>query len=86
MPLDVALYFDIAELHNELEFEEKILLSKQAGPFNFITNLWVEQEVVLGPPAPRPRDVLKGRSAAHAFVASNPMRGKCTKTVPARSS
>jgi len=43
-PLDVALYFEIAEFHNELELEEKLLLSKQAGAFNFITNLWVEQE------------------------------------------
>jgi hypothetical protein len=43
-PLDVALYFEIAEFHNELEFEEKLLLSKQVGRFSFITNLWVEQE------------------------------------------
>lgn len=43
-PLDVALYFELAEFHNELEFEEKILLSKQLGAFNLIANLWVEQE------------------------------------------
>jgi hypothetical protein len=43
-PVDVGLYFEIAEFHNEIEFEEKLLLSKQVGGFNFVTNLWVEQE------------------------------------------
>lgn len=43
-PVNVGLYFEVAEFHNELEFEEKILLARQFGRFNLIANLWVEQE------------------------------------------
>ena len=43
-PIDVGLYGEIAEFHNELEFEEKILLSRRLGAFSAACNLWVEQE------------------------------------------
>jgi len=43
-PVDVGLYFEIAEFHDELELEEKILLAKRFGPVNVVANLWVEQE------------------------------------------
>jgi hypothetical protein len=43
-PIDVGLYGEIAEFHNELEFEEKILLSRRFGAFSAACNLWVEQE------------------------------------------
>lgn len=43
-PINVGIYLEIAELHNELEFEEKILLSRRFGPLNVIANLWIEQE------------------------------------------
>jgi len=43
-PIDVGLYGEIAEFHDELEFEEKILLSRRLGAWGFACNLWVEQE------------------------------------------
>jgi hypothetical protein len=43
-PIDVGLYLEIAELDNEFEFEEKLLLSKRFGDFTAVANLWVEQE------------------------------------------
>ena len=43
-PIDVGLYAEVAELDDELEFEEKILLAKRFGPVNVVANLWVEQE------------------------------------------
>ena len=43
-PIDVALYGEIAEFHDEFEFEEKILLAKRFGAFSVLANLWVEQE------------------------------------------
>lgn len=43
-PVNVGVYLEIAELHNELEFEEKILLSRRFGPVNLVANLWIEQE------------------------------------------
>jgi hypothetical protein len=43
-PLGVGLYGEVAEFHNELEFEEKLILSRRFGPVGIATNLWVEQE------------------------------------------
>ena len=43
-PFDIGLYFEIAELDNEFELEEKILLSKRFGDLTLVANLWVEQE------------------------------------------
>lgn len=43
-PIGVGLYGEIAEYHDELEFEEKILLSRRFGAFGVAANLWVEQE------------------------------------------
>jgi len=43
-PVDVGVYLELAEGHSELEFEEKLLLSRQLGAFNVAANLWVEQE------------------------------------------
>lgn len=44
LPVDIGLYLEIAEKHDELEFEEKILLSKRVGALVLVANLWVEQE------------------------------------------
>ncbi len=44
LPIDIGLYFEIAELHDEIEFEEKVILAKQFGALNLVANLWVEQE------------------------------------------
>jgi hypothetical protein len=42
--LDVGLYIELAELHDEIELEEKLLLQYRTGKLNFVANLWIEQE------------------------------------------
>jgi hypothetical protein len=44
LPIDIGLYLEIAEFHDEFELEEKLLLSKRFGAINVVANLWVEQE------------------------------------------
>lgn len=43
-PVDVAVYLEVAEMHNEVEVEQKLILSKRFGPLVLTTNLWLEQE------------------------------------------
>jgi hypothetical protein len=43
-PVDVGVYFELAEFHNEVEIEEKLLLSRRFGYLTAVANLWVEQE------------------------------------------
>jgi hypothetical protein len=43
-PVDLGVYLEVAEFHNEVEFEEKVLLGKRFGRFDLNANLWVEQE------------------------------------------
>ncbi len=43
-PIDIALYIEFAEFHDELEFEQKIILSRRFGRATLAANLWVEQE------------------------------------------
>jgi hypothetical protein len=43
-PVDVGVYGEIAEFHNEFELEQKLLLSKRLGRVGLNVNLWVEQE------------------------------------------
>jgi hypothetical protein len=43
-PVDVGVYFELAEFHNEFELEEKLLLSRRFGYLTAVANLWVEQE------------------------------------------
>ena len=44
LPLDLGLYLEVAEFHNEFEFEEKLILQRRFGPLGLHANLWVEQE------------------------------------------
>jgi hypothetical protein len=44
LPVDLGVYFEVAELYNELELEQKILLSRRFGYLTAVCNLWVEQE------------------------------------------
>jgi hypothetical protein len=44
LPLDMGVYFEVAELYNEIELEEKLLLSRRFGYLTTVCNLWVEQE------------------------------------------
>ncbi|HTM46488.1 MAG TPA: hypothetical protein VL137_16125 [Polyangiaceae bacterium] len=43
-PVNVGLYLETAEMHDELELEEKVLLSRRFNALNLMANLWVEQE------------------------------------------
>lgn len=43
-PVDVGVYLEAAEFHNEFEVEEKLLLSRRFGRVSAVVNLWVEQE------------------------------------------
>jgi hypothetical protein len=45
LPVDVALYLELETLHDELSFEEKVILAKRVGKFHWMANLWVEQEI-----------------------------------------
>jgi|SRR5882724_6094245 len=44
LPIDMGVYFELAEFYNELEIEEKLLLSRRFGNLTTVCNLWVEQE------------------------------------------
>jgi hypothetical protein len=43
-PVDVALYLELAELHDELELEGKIILQRRFGRVRAMVNLWGERE------------------------------------------
>ena len=43
-PIDLGVYVEIAEFHDEVEFEQKLLLGKRLGRLDLIANLWGEQE------------------------------------------
>ena len=44
LPVDMGVYFEVAELYNEVELEQKLLLSRRFGYLTTVCNLWVEQE------------------------------------------
>lgn len=44
LPVDMGVYVEISELHDEIELEEKLLLSRRFGDVVAVANLWVEQE------------------------------------------
>jgi len=44
LPVDIALYGEVVEFENELEFEGKILLQKRFGNLVVAANLWGEVE------------------------------------------
>jgi len=46
-PVDVGLYVELAELHDELELEEKLLLQRRFGNLTAVVNLWIEHEYEL---------------------------------------
>lgn len=43
-PIDIGLYIEFAEFYDEIEFEQKIILSRRFGRATLAANLWVEQE------------------------------------------
>lgn len=44
LPVDIALYGEVAQYSDELEFEQKILLSRRFGPVIVAANISFEQE------------------------------------------
>lgn len=44
LPLDIGVYLEVAEFYNEVELEQKLLLSRRFGYLTAVANLWVEQE------------------------------------------
>ncbi len=44
LPVDLGVYFELAEYYNEVEIEEKVFLSRRFGYLTAVCNLWVEQE------------------------------------------
>lgn len=44
LPVDLGVYLEIAEFYNEIEIEQKLLLSRRFGYLTTSINLWVEQE------------------------------------------
>jgi hypothetical protein len=44
-PVDVGAYVELETMHDELAFEEKLLLSKSFGRWLWLANLWVEQQI-----------------------------------------
>jgi hypothetical protein len=44
-PVDVGLYGEVAEFHDELEFEEKLILSRRFDKVRLMANLWFEESL-----------------------------------------
>lgn len=44
LPVDLGVYLEVAEFYDEVELEEKLLLSRRFGYLTTVCNLWVEQE------------------------------------------
>jgi hypothetical protein len=46
-PVGLGVYVEVAELNDEIEFEQKVLLDVQRSGWIALCNLWVEQEYLL---------------------------------------
>jgi hypothetical protein len=44
-PVDTAVYGEVSEFHDEIEFEEKLILSKRFGMLRAMANLWFEESL-----------------------------------------
>lgn len=44
-PVDVGLYGEVSEFHDELEFEQKLILSRRFDKIRIMANLWFEQSL-----------------------------------------
>lgn len=43
LPVDIGVYGELGEYHDELELDEKLLIERSFGDINVVANLWVEQ-------------------------------------------
>jgi len=73
-PVDVGLYLEVAHFHDEIEFEQKIILSRRFGHLRLMSNLWVEQEFE------RPFDSKPHRGEMALFI--NPTVGAAYELSP----
>ena len=48
LPVEMSVYFEVAELHDEIELEEKLNLQKRFGNLKLMSNVWVEQSFERG--------------------------------------
>lgn len=48
LPVDMSVYFEVAEMRDELEVEEKLNLQKRFGSLKLLANLWVAQSFERG--------------------------------------
>jgi hypothetical protein len=67
LPVDVAFYFEVSALHDEMELAEKVILERRLGAARVMANLWVEQEFE------RPFDDAPNRGKMEFFI--NPTIG-----------
>jgi hypothetical protein len=44
LPIDLGIYGELTESHDEFEIEAKLLLQKRLGPVKLLANLWGERE------------------------------------------
>ncbi len=44
-PIDVALYGELSEMHDEIELEAKVILQRRFGRAQVMVNLWAEREL-----------------------------------------
>lgn len=48
LPVELSVYFEVAEMHDEIELEEKLNLQKRFGHVKAMANLWIEESFVRG--------------------------------------
>jgi hypothetical protein len=73
-PVDIGLYFEVSDFHDELEFEQKIILARRFGKLRLMSNLWIEEEFE------RPFDDSANRGELEVFF--NPTLGGTYELTP----
>jgi hypothetical protein len=68
-PIDLGLYFELETMHDELSFEEKVLLERRFGALRLMANLWVEESIVrpLDASPPRQLDFIVNPTAGFVY-------------------
>jgi hypothetical protein len=44
LPFEMALYLEVAEMYDEIELEQKLILARTFGRLRLAINLWIEEE------------------------------------------
>lgn len=45
LPVDLALYLEVAEFHDELELEQKLIIARSFDRLKVAVDLWIEEEI-----------------------------------------